>query len=125
MSTQHEAVGRSHAVIHPIDEALRGLLAVCRRSPLKRAILSMLLEGKSRKQIACELRRSAHTIDGPFKALHRAAGVGDRTELALLASRLGALMDAAEAASTDEYADMPPLPPPVSGVCNQAALIVP
>ena len=63
----------------------RGLL---RRSSSRRAIVHLLLEGCTRKQIALKLSRSQHTIDAHLKAMYREVGVGDRARLMLLAIKL-------------------------------------
>ncbi len=63
------------------------------RSPTRRQIIALLLEGKSRKAIAREMKRSHHTIDAHLKAIYREIGVGDRALLMLIASELIAGQD--------------------------------
>jgi len=58
------------------------------RSPMRRRIVVLLLEGRSRKAIAVELQRSQHTIDSHLKAMYHAIGVGDRAQLMLMAQGL-------------------------------------
>ena len=58
------------------------------RSPMRRSIVVLLLEGRSRKAIAVELQRSQHTIDSHLKAMYHAIGVGDRAQLMLMAQGL-------------------------------------
>jgi DNA-binding NarL/FixJ family response regulator len=70
------------------SELLERFSGVLSRSPVRRAIVLLLLEGCSRKQIALKLNRSQHTIDGHLKAIYREVGVGDRARLMLMASTL-------------------------------------
>ncbi len=58
------------------------------RSQIKRRLVALLLEGKTRKVIATELQRSQHTIDSHLKAIYRTIGVGDRARLMMIAQLL-------------------------------------
>lgn len=62
-------------------EPLHRLGGLLRRSSVRRAIVRLLLEGCTRKQIALELNRSQHTIDAHLKAIYRAIGIGDRARV--------------------------------------------
>jgi DNA-binding CsgD family transcriptional regulator len=70
------------------SEPLHRLGGLLRRSSARRAIVHLLLDGCTRKQIALELKRSQHTIDAHLKTIYREVGVGDRARLMLLAIRL-------------------------------------
>ena len=70
------------------EEPYTRLVELLSRSTTRTQIVRLLLEGKSRKQIASAMQRSQHTIDSHFKAIYRALGVGDRGRLMILASRL-------------------------------------
>ncbi len=72
---------------HP-SEPLHRLGGLLHRSSARRAIVHLLLEGCTRKQIALELNRSQHTIDAHLKLMYREVGVGDRARLMLLAIKL-------------------------------------
>lgn len=69
------------------------LAVLMSRSPTRRQLIALLLEGKSRKAIAMEMQRSQHTIDSHLKAIYRETGVGDRALLMLIASELTARQD--------------------------------
>lgn len=58
------------------------------RSPVRRRLVALLVEGKTRKVIATEMRRSQHTIDAHLKAMYRVVGVGDRARLMMMAQGL-------------------------------------
>lgn len=58
------------------------------RSPVRRRLVALLVEGKTRKVIATEMRRSQHTIDAHLKAMYRVVGVGDRARLMMMAQEL-------------------------------------
>lgn len=85
------------------SELLERFSGVLRRSSVRRAIVRLLLEGCSRKEIALKMNRSQHTIDAHLKAMYREVGVGDRARLMLLAIKLR------------EYGE---LPPPELGNCD-------
>jgi DNA-binding NarL/FixJ family response regulator len=70
------------------SEPLHRLGGLLRRSLIRRAIVHLLLEGCTRKQIALRLKRSQHTIDAHLKIIYREVGVGDRARLMLLATKL-------------------------------------
>ncbi len=82
--------------------ALARLAQLLARSPARQRIVALLVEGRSRKEIARDLGRSPHTIDAHLKAIYRHVGVGDRGRLLLLASQLP---------------DLTPPPPPENGDC--------
>jgi DNA-binding NarL/FixJ family response regulator len=58
------------------------------RSSTRRRIVHLLLEGKTRKEIAAIMGRSPHTIDSHIRVLYRAVGFGDRAQLMMLAQKL-------------------------------------
>jgi DNA-binding NarL/FixJ family response regulator len=70
------------------SEPLHRLGGLLRRSSARRAIVHLLLDGCTRKQIALELKRSQHTIDAHLKTIYREVGVGDRARLMLLAIKV-------------------------------------
>lgn len=53
-----------------------------RLSPRLRQVLSLLLEGKTKKEVAAELDLSAHTVHDYTRELYRTLGVHSRAELA-------------------------------------------
>ncbi|MCO4100341.1 MAG: hypothetical protein HEQ38_13295 [Gemmatimonas sp.] len=88
------------------SDARGRLLNLLSRSPQRRAIVSYLLEGCTRKVIAVRMGRSQHTIDAHLKAIYREVGVADRARLMLLASALF-------------KTDKSPPPPPELGSCTK------
>ena len=50
-------------------------------TPRGQAVLDLLLEGASEKQVAARLRISANTVHGHVKAIYREFGVSSRPEL--------------------------------------------
>lgn len=78
------------------SECLERFRSMLSRSSARRAIVLLLLEGCSRKQIALKMSRSPHTIDAHMKAMYREVGVGNRARLMLLAIKLR------------EYGELPP-----------------
>lgn len=71
------------------SRSARARLALLRsRSPMRRRIVVLLLEGRSRRAMAVELQRSQHTIDSHLKAMYRAIGVGDRARLMMMVQGL-------------------------------------
>ncbi len=68
-----------------LDRARARPALLLSRSPTRRQLVELLLDGKSRKAIAMEMQRSQHTIDSHLKAIYRPIGVGDRACLMMLA----------------------------------------
>lgn len=97
-------------------QAFERFRRVCLSSDTKRALLRLLLAGRSRKQIAEQLGRSKHTIDGHFKELYAAIGVGDRAQLVLFAAQLRELACESDP-TTDSSRNYRPFrrPPPEMG----------
>ena len=71
-----------------LSEVLHRFRGLLQRSTSRRAIVHLLLEGCTRKQIALKLSRSQHTIDAHLKIIYREVGIGDRARLMLLATKL-------------------------------------
>lgn len=88
-----------------LSEILHRFRGLLRRSSSRRAIVHLLLEGCTRKQIALRLSRSQHTIDAHLKIIYREVGIGDRARLMLLATKLR------------DSGELPP-PPPELGNCE-------
>lgn len=70
------------------SESEHRLRRVLSRSPVRREIVALLIEGRTRKQIAALMQRSPHTIDAHLKSIYRYIGCGDRGRLMLFAQRL-------------------------------------
>jgi DNA-binding NarL/FixJ family response regulator len=70
------------------SDALAVLRVLLGRSAVRRELLSHLIEGRSRKEIARLMSRSQHTVDAHLKAIYRAVGYGDRAILILLVAEL-------------------------------------
>ena len=70
------------------SELLRRFTLILLRSASRRAIVHLMLEGCTRKEIAARLSRSQHTVDAHLKTMYRELGVGDRARLMLLAAAL-------------------------------------
>ena len=69
-------------------EMRQRLAELLSRSPTRRRLVALLLEGLTRKQIAFEMKRSGHTVDSHLKSIYRELGIGDRAQLMMLAESL-------------------------------------
>lgn len=68
--------------LHEIDpEGGEDKLILPKLSPRRRAVLNLVLEGHSRKEMASELGISIHTMDGYVKDIFRHFGVHSQAEL--------------------------------------------
>lgn len=74
--------------IDPSLSARERLALLLSRSPTRRRLVALLLEGKSRKAIALEMQRSQHTIDSHLKAIYATIGCGDRARLMMMVHEL-------------------------------------
>lgn len=66
-----------HASGWPEDRGVE----IPRLSPRERIVLNLLLDGRTRKEIAANLELSAHTVGDYIKAVYRFFGVGSQAEL--------------------------------------------
>jgi DNA-binding CsgD family transcriptional regulator len=68
--------------LHEIDaDGASGEMILPKLSPRRRAVLNLVLEGRSRKDMAAELGISIHTMDGYVKDIFRHFGVHSQAEL--------------------------------------------
>lgn len=71
-----------------LDLAKGMLEELMARSPVRRRILILMLQGQRRKEVAAALNRSIHTVDDHLRAIYNTTGIRDRAMLLLIAQEV-------------------------------------
>ncbi len=96
-----DTAGTVEAALPPGEAAIAARIAEL--TPQQFRVLSMIAEGLLNKQIAYELNVSEATVKAHMTAIMRKLGVGNRTQVALLANHLAVDQDAVDDARENNF----------------------